>query len=144
VAVIGLAYALYGILSFYLIPGTLLWFQKYAYLESVTSTFINRNSYATYAGLGLMSALAGALSEYSRTGAKSERSRLRRSAYFLGSTAGAGGAWVAVAFVIGMALVLTGSRAGILASLTGVAALALLVLMRGRSMMACLALFLHL
>jgi len=43
-AVIGVIYAVYGIVAFYVFPGTVLWLPKTAYLESVTSTFINRNS----------------------------------------------------------------------------------------------------
>jgi O-antigen ligase len=66
---------------------------------------------------------------------------MRRAASFVSSTAGAGGYWLAAAFVLGMALVLTGSRGGILASLAGVIAFALLVLMRGRNAVAGLTLF---
>ena len=37
----------------------ILWFDKLDYVDSLTSSFINRNSYATYAGLGLMATLGG-------------------------------------------------------------------------------------
>src|ERR1700680_4617495 len=47
VATIGIIYAVYGLVAFFVFPRTLLWFPKEFYLESVTSTFINRNSYAT-------------------------------------------------------------------------------------------------
>jgi O-antigen ligase len=141
VAIIGVVYAVYGIIAFYVFPGTVLWFAKQAYLESVTSSFINRNSYATYAGIGLICALGAALSHYVREGARAGRSAMRRAASFVSSTTGAGGYWLAAAFVLGMALVLTGSRGGILASLAGVIAFALLVLMRGRNAFAGLVLF---
>jgi O-antigen ligase len=144
VAIIGLAYAVYGIIAFYVFPGTVLWFAKQAYLESVTSSFINRNSYATYAGIGLISALGAALSHYARQGTRAGRSAVRRAAAFLASTAGAAGWWLAAAFVMGMALALTGSRGGILASLAGVIAFELLVLMRGRRVGTALPLFLAL
>jgi O-antigen ligase len=142
IAIIGVCYAAYGIIAFYLFPGTVLWFPKQAYLESVTSSFINRNSYASYAGIGLIAALGVALSDYVRHGARAGRSALRRAASFVASTAGTAGWWLAGAFVMGMALALTGSRGGILASLAGVIAFALLVLMRGRNAGATLALFL--
>jgi O-antigen ligase len=142
VALIGLVYALYGIVAFYIFPGTVLWFTKQAYLESVTSSFINRNSYGTYAGIGLISALGAALSSYVRQGRRVGKSVTRRAASFLVSTAGAGGWWLAATFVIGMALVLTGSRGGILASLAGVIAFTLLVLMRGRNVVTAFASFL--
>jgi O-antigen ligase len=141
IATIGVCYAIYGIIAFYVFPGTVLWFSKQAYLESVTSTFINRNSYATYAGIGLICALGAALSHYTRQGAKVGRSVLRRVASFFASTAGAAGWWLAAAFVMGMALALTGSRGGILAGLAGVIAFALLVVMRGRNAATALALF---
>jgi O-antigen ligase len=133
VAIIGAAYAIYGIVAFYVLPGTILWLPKAYYLDSVTSTFINRNSYATYAGLGLVCALGVGLSEYIRRAALAGHSLARQGAAFLAATAGPAGAWVAGAFVLAMALALTGSRGGILASIAGTLTFAVLVLMRGRS-----------
>ena len=46
----GAVYALYGLLSHILDPGTILWREKKAYLGSVTGTFINRNTAAAYFG----------------------------------------------------------------------------------------------
>jgi O-antigen ligase len=46
----GSAYAVYGILEYLLDPARILWRQKDAYLESVTGTFINRNTAAVYFG----------------------------------------------------------------------------------------------
>ena len=50
IAVSGAAYALYGIASFLIEPTMILWRDKTAYLGSVTGTFINRNTAATYFG----------------------------------------------------------------------------------------------
>lgn len=50
----GLIYAVYGLVIYLGHYDTVLWFDKWVYRESVTSTFINRNSYATYAGLTLL------------------------------------------------------------------------------------------
>jgi O-antigen ligase len=133
VAVVGAVYAIYGMVAFYVFPGTILWLPKTDYLDSVTSTFINRNSYATYAGLGLVCALGLGLSEYLRCAATAGHSLGRQGAAFLVATTGPAGAWLAAAFVLAMALVLTGSRGGILAGVAGTLAFALLVLMRGRS-----------
>ncbi len=144
VALIGTVYAVYGIVAFYVFPGTVLWLPKTAYLESVTSTFINRNSYATYAGLGLVCALAVALSEYVRGAALAGHSLARQGAAFVAASAGPAGGWIAAAFVLAMALVLTGSRGGILASVSGLLAFTILVLMRGRSVRAGLALLIGL
>ncbi len=144
IAAVGACYAVYGIVAFYVFPGTVLWLPKTAYLESVTSTFINRNSYATYAGLGLLCALGVGLSEYVRGAAQAGHSLARQGAAFVAATAGPAGAWIAAAFLLAMALVLTGSRGGILASVTGLLAFTLLVLMRGRSLRAGLALLIAL
>ena len=64
----------------------------------------------------------------------------RQGVAFLAATAGSAGVWVAAAFVLAMALVLTGSRGGILASIAELA-FALLVLMRGRRARAGLGVF---
>ena len=144
VALVGTAYAGYGIVAFFVFPGTILWLPKTDYVDSVTSTFINRNSYATYAGIGLVCALGVGLSEYIRRAALAGRSLARQGAAFVAATVGPAGAWVAAAFVLAMALVLTGSRGGILASVAGTLSFAVLVLMRGRRARAGLGVFIAL
>src|SRR5205807_1001813 len=47
-------YAAHGLLAFALTPGWVLWFDKLGSRGFVSSTFINRNSFATYAGIGLV------------------------------------------------------------------------------------------
>jgi O-antigen ligase len=46
----GSVYAVYGILGFLLDPNRILWREKEAYVDSVTGTFINRNTAAVYFG----------------------------------------------------------------------------------------------
>lgn len=46
----GAVYATYGIISYLIDPTHLLWFEKEAYTESVTGTFINRNTAGAYFG----------------------------------------------------------------------------------------------
>jgi len=46
----GAAYAIYGVLSLLFEPTMLLWREKTAYVGSLTATFINRNTAATYLG----------------------------------------------------------------------------------------------
>ncbi len=133
VALIGIGYAVYGIVEFFVFPETILWFSKQAYLDSVTSTFINRNSYATYAGIGLVCTLACTFSAYSRGANLAGRSALRRATSFVASTAGPAGWWLVGSFILGLALVRTGSRGGILASVAGVLALVLMTTLRGRN-----------
>ena len=132
-AIIGMAYAIYGIVAFFVFPGTLLWLPKWAYLDSVTSTFVNRNSYATYAGIGLVCALACTFSAYLRSANLVGRSALRRAVAFVSATAGAAGWWMVGSFILGLALVRTGSRGGILAGVAGLLVLVLMSTLRGRN-----------
>lgn len=54
----GLAYAIYGLIAFWGNYNTLFSFENSTHQDSVRSTFINRNSYATYAGLTLLATLS--------------------------------------------------------------------------------------
>src|ERR1700726_858471 len=47
-----LAYAIYGLLALALTPNMLLWAPKLAYLGSLTATFVNHNTAATFVGAG--------------------------------------------------------------------------------------------
>lgn len=58
VVIIGAIYSLYGIVVYFAGNDTILVFKKWAYRSSLTSTFVNRNSFATFAGLSLLSSLA--------------------------------------------------------------------------------------
>ena len=51
---VGLVYAIYGLVLYLGKFDTLLWFDREFPMNGVASTFINRNSYATYAGLTLL------------------------------------------------------------------------------------------
>jgi O-antigen ligase len=139
VAIIGIAYAIYGIVALFVFPGTILWLTKHAYLDSVTSTFVNRNSYATYVGIGLVCALACTFSAYVRSAIFVGRSALRRAVAFVASSAGAAGWWLVGSFILSLALVRTGSRGGILASVAGLITLTLMTGLRGRNVIAATA-----
>ncbi|TDX62134.1 O-antigen ligase [Methylosinus sp. sav-2] len=131
-ALAGAAYAAYGIVAFFVFPNTILWFDKVTYNDSLTSTFVNRNSYATYAGLGLMSALGILLNFYISRGEGKAAAISRRLAGLLALTVAGGALWIAVVLVIGTALVLTGSRGGVSASLGGLLTILVLAGVRGR------------
>ena len=51
-------YAAYGFVNFVSGNDTILWFEKWAYRSSLTSTFVNRNSFAAFSGLGLQCLIA--------------------------------------------------------------------------------------
>jgi O-antigen ligase len=132
IAIIGGVYATYGIVSFFLFPRAILWFDKLYYLDSVTSSFINRNSYATYAGLGLMATLALTASQFLHRGGLQTGGVGRKMAQLAALIIGPGGLWVGCAFIVGVALILTGSRGGFFATLGGALAFLLLAGVRGR------------
>jgi len=53
IAIASVVYAIYGLIIYWGHFNTILWYERAA-TNAVTSTFINQNSYATYAGLGLL------------------------------------------------------------------------------------------
>lgn len=116
-------YALYGLISFFSGNQTILWFEKWIYLKDLTSTFVNRNSYATFAGLGFIAALARTFDLISRQ--RHEVLSLRQSVRdFIELTLTKTWLPLSVVFVTAIALLLTHSRGGLLST-----SLALLVLL---------------
>lgn len=114
-AVVAVLYALYGLAAFYSDSRTILWMDKWAYHDNLTSTFVNRNSYAAYAGLGLLAALAAIARRLEDvTGWRRLLPHLARPAmaYFLSLAISA------------PALLATESRGGVAAAIAGVAVFA--------------------
>lgn len=111
-----IALAAYGVLEFLSGSETILWLDKWAYRGDLTATLVNRNHYATLAGLGLLCTVAALDRHLDLAG----RSTLLRGVLSAGRHA-----WVLAAGVplLMLALVLTGSRAGTAASVLGVAVL---------------------
>ncbi len=60
--VIGTVYALCGLVAELSGGQTIVGLEKWAYQDSLTSTFVNRNSFATFAGLAAVAALGMAIS----------------------------------------------------------------------------------
>jgi O-antigen ligase len=96
----------------------------------VTATFINPNSYATYAGMGLIAA-SGLLIELYRKNAIYGGSRGLRLAVAIELLGGSGAALIAALFIGLAALFLTGSRGGVMATAAGLAALGAVAWRRG-------------
>ena len=121
-ALAGLLYSAYGLVIGFSGARMVLWFEKEAYVDNLTSTFVNRNSYATYAGLTLLCAtgllialLSGAIGDH-----LGSRERTRG---LLQAIAGRGSALLVAFVVIVTALLLTDSRGGFLSTVLGVLAL---------------------
>jgi O-antigen ligase len=92
----------------------------------VTSTFVNRNAFATYAGIVLLATLGRLTGEAGRLAGLDPLSRPWLRA-LLESLAGRGGLLVAMAATAGFALLLTGSRGGLVSTVFALIALALLI-----------------
>lgn len=119
VVLAGLAYALYGLVLKFSGTETILWYQRWAYRGSLTSTFVNRNSYGTYAGLSAVATLALMNAAFVRSLEKGVRTRagflhfvnnLTPWLFFL----------VATFVVIATALLFSQSRGAFLATLLGI------------------------
>ena len=119
---VGFAYALYGLLALFLGSDQIFWFRYRSNLVDVSSTFINRNSYATFSGLTLLGAIAlylDGVASVLRARVPSRVKARRLIKRLLGTSAP-----LAVAILlIATALLLTTSRAGMLSTLLGLAVL---------------------
>lgn len=133
-AAITAAYALYGLVALFALGDTILLYDKWTGRGSVTSTFVNRNSYATFAGLGVIATTAliiGSLQHQSNLPLFS-RERLHDLLSDGLSSNTFGYLWL---FLSATALLLTGSRAGALSTLAAFLVL-VWVLTRGARMRA--------
>ncbi len=115
------AAAFYGIIIFAQGNNWVLWLPKTSYLDALSATFINRNSFATLAGLGILANLALALHRVGEISSRLSPSQRLRAFWLL--VLKPGWPWLALAVVCFLALVLTQSRAGFVATLAGTAVL---------------------
>jgi len=121
-AVAGAAYALYGLVAQAGGGTTILWYKKWPMRGFLTSTFVNKNSYAAYAGIGFLCALAVVWEHFKHYEPKDRvLARQSKMAAFAASLGLKDFALLALPVVLLGALALTGSRAGIASSMVGVA-----------------------
>lgn len=108
-------YALYGLGVQFSGANTILWFDKTAYRDVVTASFVNRNAFATFAGLGLLCTAALLREELRRAGAgeTDAKERLRR---LMSERPVRKAALMGGGLALAMALLLSESRAGVAAS----------------------------
>ncbi len=124
-AAIGCAYAAYGLIALSVPVVRLPWLEDVVKGGVVSSTLINRNSYATYAGLGLMAIAGLTIRLYGYQVMERATRRLAISAA-IEAAGGRGTALLGAGFLISVALVLTGSRGGVSAAGLGLFVLAVL------------------
>jgi O-antigen ligase len=114
----GIAYAVYGLMVEVAGGTAILWLPKMAYEGSLTSTFVNRNSYATFAGFGLLACLALLVKgTMQHTEGLRGRSLTKQMVHNLTSREILPP--VAGFLILAIALIATDSRAGVMAVLLG-------------------------
>src|SRR6516164_2897134 len=133
IAAISCVYSAYGLVAHWLMPGLILWSDNSLHRSVVYSTFINPDSFAAYAGIGLIAFCGLILRLYRNEFANVGGSIRFRIASFIELTGQKGVALLGGAFVILVALLLSGSRGGIAATGLGLFVLmALTVSLRKR------------
>jgi hypothetical protein len=119
IAVTGVFYALYGLAAFVISPGYTLWYENPEANGFLTSTFYNKNTYGTYAGIVLCTLVGLSLSYYRRRAAEAGVSFKYRLAVLLDVTGGGGTVLLAAIFVTLVSLLLTASRGAIVSTAFG-------------------------
>lgn len=124
------AYAVYGLLAYSAGNTTLLWIERFAYLDVVTGPFVNRNAFASYLGLAAAAAVLLTLSGMVLP-APGERPA-GRLAVALSSAFEHGWLWIACLPILVITVVLTGSRMGTALAALGMVLAAALYLRNAR------------
>jgi O-antigen ligase len=125
-------YAIYGLVRYSLDWHKILWFTSPS--TRLTGPFLGQNNAATYFGLGVVSALALLLQAFRRTERESRHSsRGYRLIAAFQALSGKAGFLLLIFVVLLVALLLTTSRAGIVATLGGCMTLIALRAVKGRS-----------
>lgn len=128
----GMLYAVYGLWSHLSGANLVLWYDRWAYQDSVTSTFINRNTFATYAGLTLLVGIA--LLMQALIEAEYEANvRRDHGVAFLEQFAARGWLLMAAVMLIAGAILLSQSRAGFAAMAVGAMVLVALRYLAGNA-----------
>jgi len=117
-------YGVYAFTNFFVSPDKVLWFDKLHDPKVLSGTFINRNNYATYAGLGILVTVSWGASSLIRERKQSTSHKWGLVRFYF--TKG----WITslVGITLTSTLLLTGSRAGVLAVFLGLLTYALTLL----------------
>lgn len=125
IAISGAAYSFYGLLIKITGSQNILWFDKKFYVDSLTSTFVNRNNFATYAGVCLVASLAILIKQL----LEDIRAKRKRDFYnaIIQKLFSEALPSLLITCVILTALIVTNSRAGVTSSFFGIIAFILMV-----------------
>ena len=126
IAVTGMLYAIYGMWAHLSGSGKILFADKWAYHQSLTSTFVNRNHYAVFAGIGLIVSFAMAI-RYLKRDASGAFDSSRRFLSSVENLTLPVFALIVVCVAIGSALLLTQSRGGVAFTAAGLLVLIFLL-----------------
>ena len=130
VSLIVAAYAAYGLLLASFFSGAIPFFDEPPVAKFVRATFVNRDNFATYVGLGLIATTGLILRLYQEALPDDSGPMPARLTKFLEISGAPGGLLLIFAGVMGVALVGSASRGGLLAALTGLSVLSLLTILR--------------
>ena len=135
-SVVGISalYAAAGLFALGFMPNGRLFAEVVATLgpsKFVTSTFVNQNHYATFAGIGLIAGVAGILRLYRRELGRTGRRWQSKIATLINTTGSKAALPLSFTAVIVTSLMLTGSRGGIIATALGLFALLVLNMRKG-------------
>jgi O-antigen ligase len=123
----GTLYAAYGILMEFGGTPKILWVNKQSHIGWVSGTFVNRNTFATYTGLALLCAVGAYLFNFIELARRGRKGR-NQLVTFWNAALVQGAPRLASILILLSALLLSGSRGGIFASL---AALAIFLMLYG-------------
>lgn len=115
----GFAFALYGLIAFYADSTHLFWFHRWTGYGDVSSTFVNRNHYATFAGLQMLCALGIGISSFRAAWRVSDASQAR-AGRIADSLSGRPLIYLLIALVIATAWLQSHSRMGVVAGMIGI------------------------
>jgi O-antigen ligase len=115
-------YALYALVEQFSASHMILWFAKTSYYDSATSTFINRNHFAAYAGLGLILTLA-LIADETKDAARQGLHSRSGWIYFLDHMRPPLFALMVAFVILTTALLLSHSRAGVFCTAVGIVAM---------------------
>lgn len=117
-------YAVLALIWLQYFPGQHIWVENSKYAGNAVSTFINRNGFAQYLGIGLVCALAVIIRNWRMS--PRGRTALHQAQNLLLLVFQRSIVYFALALLLAVTLVLTGSRAGVAASMLGIVVLAII------------------
>jgi O-antigen ligase len=119
VAVSGVVYAVYGLIVQLSGAKSILWYPKIAYIPDLTSTFINKNNYATYAGLACLCSIALFYDAFTKNVGKF-KTRAEAATQIITFIEKGGWRYITAIIVLVSSMLYSHSRAGFVSTVIGI------------------------